>query len=76
MKRSIITAAMAGALVLYTGAGFRLAAQTPSADAAAVKPAPRMADGHPDLSGVWWRGADVGGRKDMLFHIFPLGKLT
>jgi hypothetical protein len=21
-----------------------------------------MADGHPDLSGVWWRGADVGGR--------------
>jgi len=24
-------------------------------------PVPRMA-GHPDLSGVWWRGADVGGR--------------
>jgi hypothetical protein len=21
-----------------------------------------MPDGHPDLSGVWWRGADVGGR--------------
>ena len=20
-----------------------------------------MADGHPDLSGVWWRGADIGG---------------
>ena len=31
------------------------AAQTPSA-------VPRMPDGHPDLSGVWWRGADVGGR--------------
>jgi len=23
-------------------------------------PAPRLSDGHPDLSGVWWGGADVG----------------
>ena len=23
----------------------------------------RSADGHPDLSGVWWGGADVGGRR-------------
>jgi len=57
-----MTAAMAGALVWSTGAVFNLSAQAPSADAAAAKPAPRMADGHPDLSGVWWRGADIGGR--------------
>jgi hypothetical protein len=24
-------------------------------------PTPRMTDGHPDLSGVWWGGGDVGG---------------
>jgi hypothetical protein len=34
-------------------------AQGTSASAGAV---PRMSDGHPDLSGVWWRGADIGGR--------------
>jgi hypothetical protein len=36
------------------------------ADAAApppaARPVPRMADGRPDLTGVWWGGADVGGR--------------
>ena len=24
---------------------------------------PRMSDGHPDLSGVWWPGSDIGGRR-------------
>jgi hypothetical protein len=32
---------------------------SPSSETAAG-PVPRMADGHPDLTGVWWGGADVG----------------
>jgi hypothetical protein len=35
------------------------AATAPPASPAGV---PRMADGRPDLSGVWWTGGDVGGR--------------
>jgi hypothetical protein len=61
MKRSIMTAAI-GTLVWSAAAAFHLAAQAPTAEVATPKPAPRMADGHPDLSGVWWRGADIGGR--------------
>jgi hypothetical protein len=41
-----------------------LAAPLAAQDDASSKPgpAPRMADGHPDLSGVWWGGADIGAR--------------
>ena len=43
------------------GATARPASRGPTtATAAAV---PRMADGHPDLSGVWWGGSDIGGRR-------------
>ena len=37
-------------------------AQAPAPAAKASAPAPKAADGHPDLTGVWWRGEDVGGR--------------
>jgi hypothetical protein len=65
MKHLIVTAAITGALVLTAA---RLSAQTAPAAASApastapAGPAPRTADGHPDLSGVWWGGADVGGK--------------
>jgi hypothetical protein len=58
-----MTAALAGTLVWSSAGAFRLAAQPASTEkATAAAPVPRMADGHPDLSGVWWRGGDVGGR--------------
>ena len=47
------------------GAFAPAAAQSTAAQSTEEKkpgPAPKMADGHPDLSGVWWGGGDVGGR--------------
>src|ERR1700674_4050002 len=61
MKRFMVTAGIATALA-WSVAPARLAAQAGNAAAATPARIPRLADGHPDLSGVWWRGADVGGR--------------
>jgi hypothetical protein len=64
MKHLIATASIATMLVWFAAGTVRLAGQGAAAPARGASSAsvPRMADGHPDLSGVWWRGADVGGR--------------
>src|SRR5215470_41533 len=53
LKASIVSVAVVALLALAIPA--TLNAQT-------AERAPKMADGHPDLSGVWWTGGDVGGR--------------
>jgi hypothetical protein len=59
----IVTAGLTWALVawapVFVGdiAGQNAASGGSTAPAGAI---PRMADGHPDLSGVWWGGGDVG----------------
>jgi hypothetical protein len=63
MKRALIITALVLASAVSLAAAQRGAAgAAPAAAAPAKGPVPRMADGHPDLSGVWWRGSDVGGR--------------
>jgi hypothetical protein len=67
MTRALLATATAIVAVALAPVPFVPAAgaQQPPAGAppaAPAEPAPRLADGRPDLSGVWWTGGDVGGR--------------
>jgi hypothetical protein len=60
--RRIAAAVASRCLRLCAAAALGLATLAGMPAASAQDAVPRMADGHPDLSGVWWGGADVGGR--------------
>jgi hypothetical protein len=57
---ALTTVALAAAAALSAQGRGNPTAEQPAA--AIAEPAPRMSDGRPDLSGVWWTGGDVGGR--------------
>jgi hypothetical protein len=58
MTRHVIATIATTAVALC---GFVAGLALPVAAQAPASAIPRMADGHPDLSGVWWTGGDVGG---------------
>ena len=62
MTRILSATAFVITLTLVSVAAQQRGAGPAPAPAAAAEPAPRAADGHPDLAGVWWTGGDVGSR--------------
>ena len=61
----IATVSVLFALVAVSPVGAQRGATSTGArgNNGASQTVPRMPDGHPDLSGVWWPGSDIGGRR-------------
>jgi hypothetical protein len=62
VKHFIATAVFASTYLWFAAAPAHLAGQSAPASKATPAGVPRTSDGHPDLSGVWWPGADIGAR--------------
>ena len=56
----VVAIALSSFTAVINGQQRGAAPAAPAAATPPAEPAPRLADGHPDLSGVWWGGADVG----------------
>jgi hypothetical protein len=56
----VVAIAVSSFTAVITGQQRGAAPASPAAATPPAEPTPRLADGHPDLSGVWWGGADVG----------------
>src|SRR5262249_60983113 len=66
MKRLLIaTISLLFVLVAVSPAGAQRGASATGTPAnnTTSQVVPHMPDGHPDLSGVWWQGSDIGGRR-------------
>ena len=63
MRSAAVVALVSFAPIVFSAAAGRARAQAGGGAVPAKAPAgqaPRLPDGHPDLSGVWWRGSDIG----------------
>src|SRR5882672_2458954 len=69
MKKTYVASVLTAAVVIASAslavmrstpvAAQSATAATPAPASAASKPIPRTADGHPDMTGVWWPGHDL-----------------